>query len=182
MLGCANVIFLICCAFFAMMLKHAHGNGPRHEQSIWGIFCLGLLLLTATGTVSASTIPSSEGYQQKPVLDPEHDGPKHLQDHLGAVASESNICSQIGIDLLKEGGNAADALVGTVFCVGVVGMYHSGIGGGGFMLVRGSDGNYEDIDFRETAPAAYYQDMYNEDPMTSIFGGLARYGTSVEIA
>jgi gamma-glutamyltranspeptidase/glutathione hydrolase len=44
----------------------------------------------------------------------------------GAVASESSICSHIGIDLLKLGGNAADAMVGTVACIGVVGMYHSG--------------------------------------------------------
>jgi len=42
----------------------------------------------------------------------------------GAVASESSICSQIGTDILKAGGNAADALVGTTFCIGVVGMYH----------------------------------------------------------
>lgn len=47
-------------------------------------------------------------------------------DKLGAVASESAVCSDIGIDLLKKGGNAADALVGTVLCVGVIGMYHSG--------------------------------------------------------
>jgi gamma-glutamyltranspeptidase/glutathione hydrolase len=53
--------------------------------------------------------------------------PPVLQDgQRGAVASESDICSRIGIDLLKEGGNAADAMVGTTFCVGVVGMYHSG--------------------------------------------------------
>lgn len=45
---------------------------------------------------------------------------------LGAVASETDICSRIGTDLLKMGGNAADAMVGTVACVGVVGMYHSG--------------------------------------------------------
>ncbi len=44
----------------------------------------------------------------------------------GAVASESEICSHIGIDMLKQGGNAADALVATVFCIGTVGMYHSG--------------------------------------------------------
>jgi hypothetical protein len=44
----------------------------------------------------------------------------------GAVASESDICSHIGTELLKQGGNAADAMVGTVACVGVVGMYHSG--------------------------------------------------------
>ena len=49
-----------------------------------------------------------------------------IEDSHGAVASESKVCSQIGINLLKDGGNAADALVGTVFCVGVIGMYHSG--------------------------------------------------------
>ena len=45
-------------------------------------------------------------------------------DKQGAVASESSICSNIGIDILKEGGNAADSLVATVFCIGVIGMYH----------------------------------------------------------
>ena len=49
----------------------------------------------------------------------------HRDDH-GAVASESSICSHIGIELLKQGGNAADAIVGTTLCVGVIGMYHSG--------------------------------------------------------
>lgn len=97
------------------------------------------------------------------------------QHHLhGGVASESTICSGIGRDLLLKGGTAADAAVGTVFCVGVIGMYHSGVGGGGFMLVRGSDGEYEFIDFRETAPAAAFQDMYNNDTDLSIYGGLAR--------
>lgn len=48
------------------------------------------------------------------------------EDKNGAVASESAVCSEIGIDLLQRGGNAADALVGTVLCVGVIGMYHSG--------------------------------------------------------
>lgn len=55
-----------------------------------------------------------------------------------------------------------------------LGMYHSGIGGGGFMLVRGSNGSYEFIDFRETAPAAAFQDMFKDDPVLSIYGGLAR--------
>ena len=51
------------------------------------------------------------------IKDPHH-------NKLGAVASESSICSNIGIDILKQGGNAADSLVATVFCIGVVGMYH----------------------------------------------------------
>lgn len=76
------------------------------------------------------------------LLDPEG-------NKLGAVASESSICSNIGGDILQAGGNAADSTVATVFCVGVIGMYHSGIAGGGFMLVRSSNGSYEFIDFRE---------------------------------
>ncbi|KAF2877824.1 nucleophile aminohydrolase [Massariosphaeria phaeospora] len=93
--------------------------------------------------------------------------------HLGAVASESEICSHIGTELLKLGGNAADAMVGTVACVGVVGMYHSGLGGGGFMLVRSANGSYEFIDFRETAPAASFEDMYKNNEIASMEGGLA---------
>ncbi|KAL2004692.1 hypothetical protein VTN00DRAFT_3220 [Thermoascus crustaceus] len=101
-----------------------------------------------------------------------------LHHHLGegkrgAVASESAICSRIGTDMLNMGGNAADALVATVFCVGVIGMYHSGIGGGGFMLVRSPNGSFEFIDFRETAPAAAFQDMYKNNADASIYGGLA---------
>jgi gamma-glutamyltranspeptidase / glutathione hydrolase len=46
------------------------------------------------------------------------------KDQHGAVASESSICSQIGADILKAGGNAADSMVATTLCVGVIGMYH----------------------------------------------------------
>lgn len=54
-------------------------------------------------------------------------------------------------------------------------MWHTGLGGGGFMLVRASNGSYEFIDFRETAPAASFQNMYNDNIDASIYGGLARY-------
>ncbi|KAJ6783878.1 hypothetical protein PWT90_08834 [Aphanocladium album] len=91
----------------------------------------------------------------------------------GAVASEATECSAIGRDILAAGGNAVDAIVGTTFCVGVIGMYHSGIGGGGFALIRDVHGNYEAVDFRETAPAAAYEDMYGDDKRLSIVGGLA---------
>ncbi|KAH9885899.1 gamma-glutamyltranspeptidase [Xylariomycetidae sp. FL2044] len=91
----------------------------------------------------------------------------------GAVACESKVCSQIGIDLLARGGNAVDAWVGTQLCVGVIGMYHSGIGGGGFSLIRDGAGNYTVIDYRETAPAAAFEDMYKDNVVGSVFGGLA---------
>jgi gamma-glutamyltranspeptidase/glutathione hydrolase len=76
--------------------------------------CLtGLLTLQS---VLGNPVPS--GYPTPPIV-------KHGE--LGAVASESDICSHIGVELLRKGGNAADAMVGTVACVGVIGMYHSGL-------------------------------------------------------
>ncbi|KAI1271494.1 gamma-glutamyltranspeptidase [Xylaria sp. FL0933] len=94
-------------------------------------------------------------------------------DRRGAVASESKVCSQIGIDLLARGGNAVDAFVGTQLCVGVIGMYHSGLGGGGFALIRDKAGEYTVIDYRESAPAAAFEDMYQGNVNGSIFSGLA---------
>ena len=64
-------------------------------------------------------------------------------------------------------------MVATTLCVGVVGMHHSGIGGGGFMLIRTPAGRYEVVDYREAAPAAAHRDMYRDDPAASIRGGLA---------
>lgn len=116
-----------------------------------------LLLLFATTAKASSSSSCGEG-------DPK----------IGAVASESAVCSKIGTQLLKEGGNAADALVGTVFCIGVIGMYHSGIGGGGFLILRSGNGSYEFVDFRETAPAAAFENMYNNNTDASLYGGLAR--------
>ena len=60
-------------------------------------------------------------------------------------------------------------------------MYHSGIGGGGFMLVRDKNGQYESIDFREMAPAAADENMYKYSTNESMFGGLARYRRSARI-
>lgn len=102
------------------------------------------------------------------------------QPRRGAVASQNQVCSDIGTQLIKDGGNAVDAIVGTVFCVGVTNMYHCGIGGGGFAVLRTPDGEYETVDFREKAPAKAFEEMYKEDEDLSIYGGLARYDTIPE--
>ncbi|KAL1845440.1 hypothetical protein Daus18300_014536 [Diaporthe australafricana] len=99
--------------------------------------------------------------------------PNSTDSKLGAVASESAVCSNIGIKLLEQGGNAIDAMVGTTFCVGVIGMYHSDLGGGGFALVKSPNGTYECVDFRETAAASYYEAMYVNNTDLSLYGGLA---------
>ncbi|KAK0212706.1 nucleophile aminohydrolase [Desarmillaria ectypa] len=97
----------------------------------------------------------------------------------GAVASENKRCSDIGVDVLKDGGNAVDAIISTTFCVGVVNMFSSGIGGGGFMTVRippkdaNSSSQVFNIDFREMAPALSNSSMFPAGSNSSRFGGLS---------
>ncbi|ODQ53923.1 gamma-glutamyltranspeptidase [Saitoella complicata NRRL Y-17804] len=91
----------------------------------------------------------------------------------GAVATDIKTCSDIGGDIMKQGGNAADAMIASCLCVGTIASYHLGIGGGGFMLVRSPNGTYDMIDFRESAPAALNETMYVADISTSLYGGLA---------
>jgi len=54
-----------------------------------------------------------------------------------------------------------------------MGMYHSGLGGGGFLLVRDANGNHESLDYRESAPAAAFEEMYRGNFIGSLIGGLA---------
>jgi hypothetical protein len=58
----------------------------------------------------------------------------------GGVATNVAQCSDIGVDIMKAGGNAADAILASGLCVGTIASYYSGIGGGGFMLVRFNKG------------------------------------------
>ena len=53
-------------------------------------------------------------------------------------------------------------------------MYHGGIGGGGFTLIRMPNGTFEFVDFRETAPAAAYENMFDGNEDASLIGGLTR--------
>jgi gamma-glutamyltranspeptidase/glutathione hydrolase len=79
---------------------------------------------------------------------------------LGMVVSPQADASAAGRAMLEAGGNAVDAAVATAFALGVSDPHHSGIGGGGFILIRLADGTAVAIDARETAPAAASADMY----------------------
>ena len=79
-----------------------------------------------TGLLTLQSVLGSPVKSEEPCPSSTPVAPTLGDGQLGAVASEAEICSHIGIELLKLGGNAADAMVGTVACVGVVGMYHSG--------------------------------------------------------
>ena len=80
-----------------------------------------------------------------------------------AVATDAGPCSQVGVDILKLGGNAVDAAIAATLCVGVVNLHSTGIGGGGFMVYyNASSGEAHAIDFREKAPLNASTFMYND--------------------
>jgi len=81
----------------------------------------------------------------------------------GMVVSSKHEASQVGIDILKAGGNAVDAAVGVAFALAVTHPSAGNIGGGGFMIIRLADGTTTSIDFRETAPSLSSKDMFLDD-------------------
>ena len=77
-----------------------------------------------------------------------------------AVVSAHPLASEIGKDILRQGGNAVDATVAIHFALAVVCPRAGNIGGGGFMMVRTAAGESAALDYREKAPAAATTDMY----------------------
>src|SRR5258708_36850990 len=76
------------------------------------------------------------------------------------VASDEQLGSKAGVEILKRGGNAVDAAVAVAFALAVVEPAAGNIGGGGFMLVRLANGPTTFLDYREVAPGKATRDMY----------------------
>ena len=76
------------------------------------------------------------------------------------VVTQEPLAADVGLDILKHGGNAVDAAVAVGFALSVTYPFAGNIGGGGFMLVRMVDGRTSFIDFRETAPHLATPDLY----------------------
>lgn len=105
-------------------------------------------------------------------------GKKSVTCKNGAVVSAHALASRAGLSMLKQGGNAVDAAIATQFALAVVFPGAGNLGGGGFMVIRLSDGKKICLDFREQAPAVATQDMYldaqgNPVPGESLNGHLA---------
>lgn len=79
------------------------------------------------------------------------------------VVSDNQLASQVGVDILKQGGNAIDASIATAFALAVTHPQAGNIGGGGFMVFRNSNGQPSTIDFREKAPLAATSDMFLDE-------------------
>lgn len=96
----------------------------------------------------------------------------------GMVVSANRIASEVGVEILKKGGNAVDAAVAVQFALAVVYPNAGNIGGGGFMVYRSAKGETNTLDFREKAPYSAGRDMYLDakgNPIVdkSLYGQLA---------
>lgn len=99
------------------------------------ILCLGLLL---SHSLTAETLHASHGM----------------------VSSRSDIASEVGKQILEQGGNAVDAAVATAFALAVAYPSAGNLGGGGFMLIAKANGEVTTLDHREIAPQAAHRDMF----------------------
>ncbi|XVX20582.1 gamma-glutamyltransferase [Actinomycetota bacterium] len=101
----------------------------------------------------------------------------------GAVSSVDPVASQVGIDVLEQGGNATDAAIATAAALGVTEPYSAGIGGGGFFVHYDADtGKVETVDGRETAPQSYDEDVFrNPDGTAMDFITVVNSGMSVGV-
>ena len=108
-----------------------------------------------------------------------HLGKNNSGEHYnGMVVSANEIASEVGLQILKKGGNAVDAAVAVQFALAVVYPNAGNIGGGGFMVYRAANGETNTLDFREKASANAGRDMYLDadgNPIIdkSLYGQLA---------
>ncbi len=108
------------------------------------------------------------------------------------VTAQEPMATDVGVAVLKSGGNAVDAAVAVGFALAVTFPFAGNLGGGGFMLIRMADGRTSFIDFREAAPAKASRDMYldakgaaTRDSMvgwraSGVPGSVAGFGMAME--
>ncbi len=94
----------------------------------------------------------------------------------GMVAATHPVAAQVGVDILKMGGNAIDAAIATQFALAVVHPAAGNIGGGGFLVYRDKKGKSYTLDYREKAPEKASRDMYLDEKGNVKAGQPSWYG------
>ncbi|MDX1604262.1 MAG: gamma-glutamyltransferase, partial [Salinimicrobium sediminis] len=116
--------------------------------------------------------------EKQPLISPSPSSERGLVVSNAMVVSAREEASKIGLEIIREGGNAFDAMVATEMALAVAFPFAGNLGGGGFMVYRLSDGTTGALDYREKAPLLATRTMYqdslgNVDPEKSRYGGLA---------
>jgi gamma-glutamyltranspeptidase/glutathione hydrolase len=127
-------------------LYHRPATRRRTVRLFDGILRVRKLALLVTTTIAVVT---TQAASLAPV------GAEH-----GMVVSAQHLASQVGVEVLRKGGNAVDAAVAVGYALAVVYPAAGNLGGGGFMTIQLADGRKTFIDFREKAPLAATQNMY----------------------
>jgi gamma-glutamyltranspeptidase/glutathione hydrolase len=125
-------------------------------ESLTEAILLFLALLTAAPSAPGQAAAEYRNQSQAPQAWPQ----QAVRGAHGMVATDEQLGSQAGAEILKRGGNAVDAAVAVAFALAVVEPAAGNIGGGGFMLVRLADGRASFLDYREVAPGRATRDMY----------------------
>lgn len=139
--------------------------------------CFSLLLLSSCSRKQAKEVAPTEGEVTDIVRDDFYEQEEEIAGHAMVVSAREE-ASKVGIEILKKGGNAFDAMVGVELALAVTYPYAGNLGGGGFMVYRKNDGTTGALDYREKAPKAAHKDMYLDDegniiPGLSYTGALA---------
>jgi gamma-glutamyltranspeptidase/glutathione hydrolase len=119
-----------------------------------------LLIAATTPRIAAQSTLLAMPVADAPIIDYQN---RYLPAYgkAGMVVSPEKLAAEIGLDMLKQGGNAIDAAVATGFALAVTLPRAGNIGGGGFMLIHLAESNEQIfIDYRETAPAAATAEMF----------------------
>ena len=131
---------------------------PRHDQPRPGRAPTVLLLaLIATACAAEASGPEAVAF---PSAWPFGAAEAPATGTRGMVVTTDELASEVGLDVLRSGGNAVDAAIAVQFALAVVNPEAGNIGGGGFMVVRTAEGATAALDFREKAPLAATRDMY----------------------
>lgn len=135
------------------------------------------LLVTLVGCGSKQEDSAPKKVEQEQIQEDGINLERDAKGENGVVSSAKPEASQVGIEIMKKGGNAIDAAVATAFALGVVEPNASGIGGGGFLLIRFAEtGEEVFLDFRDIAPLAATPDMYELDEDGKPVGDAATLG------
>lgn len=103
--------------------------------------------------------------------------PSGLVTNEAMVVSARKEASQIGVEILRKGGNAFDAMVGTELALAVAYPFAGNLGGGGFMVYRKNNGEIGALDYREKAPLSAHKDMYL-DSLGNVIPGMSTIGAT----